>query len=236
LTGAVELDAVVEDLADALGRQDSELTRDQLRAEALALLARPAQALSLLTGDDVPRPQAERRAATIYLHLSAEVLGGVRDGLARAEAVGPLLLEQVTDLLAHRNVTIRPVIDLNAVHTVSGYEHPTAMRSRTMLRTGGDVFPHSTRATRRVDHDHVVPYDSGGPPGQTGDLNDAPLTRLHHRIKTHDPGWNLRQLGLGAYRWTSPHGITKVVTPRGTRDVQLLGDPDDDVSGELYYA
>jgi hypothetical protein len=97
---------------------------------------------------------------------------------------------------------------------VNAYEHPTRMRTRTLLRTGGDTFPHSTSTSRRLDHDHVIPYDPLGPPGQTNDLNNAPLTRLPHRIKTHHPGWQVEQLALGAYRWTTPHGLCRVVTPK----------------------
>jgi hypothetical protein len=116
----------------------------------------------------------------------------------------------------------------------TGYEHPTTVKTRTLLRTGGDVFPHSNQSTKRLDHDHVTPYDPLGPPGQTGDHNDAPLTRLHHRIKTHHHGWHTQQLSLAAYRWTTPHGLTRVVTPRGTQTVQPIKRPDGTVAGEIY--
>ena len=128
------------------------------------------------------------------------------------------------------------VIDLNGVHAVDGYEHPTAVRRRTVLRTGGDVFPHSTGSSGGLDHDHVRPYDPLGPPGQTGDLNDAPLTRFHHRVKTHAGGWQVTQLGLGAYRWVSPHGLVRIVTPRGTRVVEGIRDESGRVIGEIYPA
>jgi hypothetical protein len=108
------------------------------------------------------------------------------------------------------------------------------VKLRTRLRTVYDVFPHSSsRATGRLDHDHATPYDPGGPPGQTGDHNDAPLTRYHHRAKTHD-GYDVCQLALGAYRWVTPHGLARVVTPRGTKKVQLLRARDGTVTGETY--
>lgn len=134
------------------------------------------------------------------------------------------------------------MIALNHVHRVDGYEHPTSVRARTLLRTGGDVFPHTTsRSTTRVagnrlDHDHPAPYvppDTGGPPGQTGDHNAAPLTRRHHRAKTH-LGYQLHQLALGAYRWRTPHGLTRVVTPRGTAVVEPIHLPDTPFVGEVY--
>ncbi|MCL2544064.1 MAG: hypothetical protein FWE71_16585, partial [Nocardioidaceae bacterium] len=74
----------------------------------------------------------------------------------------------------------------------------------------------TTSRTRRLDHDHPTPYDPDGPPAQTGDHNDAPLTRFHHRVKTHQPGWQLQQIGPANYRWTTPHGLIRIVTPHGT--------------------
>jgi hypothetical protein len=179
------------------------------------------------------RHETRRPSAVLYLHISAAALAGVPT-VARCDRLGPLLLEQVRDLLQHRRVRVQPVIDLNTVQAVDAYEHPTAVKRRTVLRTGGDVFPHSTGSVGRLDHDHVVPYDPLGPPGQTGDLNDAPLTRFHHRVKTHARGWRVEQLGLGAYRWVSPHGLARVVTPRGTRVVEPLRDENGRVVGELY--
>jgi len=240
---AVELDAVVDDLADVLGTLDEgrDKTRDQLRADALALLARPNQALALLRGpheaneqDADGNPRLPRRKATLVVHLSAAVLAGT-PGIARCEELGALLLEQVTELLGHREVALQPVVDLNDVHAVNGYEHPARVKQRTLLRTLGDVFPHSPGAARRIDHDHVTPYDPLGPPGQTSDLNDAPLTRLHHRVKTHAAGWQVAQLGLGAYRWTTPHGLCRVVTPHGTRTVDPITADDGRTLGELYF-
>jgi hypothetical protein len=81
------------------------------------------------------------------------------------------------------------------------------------------VFPHSTsRGTRRLDHDHPTPSDADGPAGQTSDLNDGPLTRRHHRAKTR-LGYRCEQIGLGVYRWTTPHGLVRIVGPTGTRKV-----------------
>lgn len=255
----VEAEAMVEDMTDALALHSTHddldqgvgdgPTRDQLRAQAFTLLVTdPHAAAALLDGLDTP-PSAEdpapvprkkkRRPVTLYLHLTDTVLRGDADGLARVEALGPMLLEQVADLVQHRQITLQPVIDLNTVHNVNGYEHPTAVKTRTRLRTVYDVFPHSTsRATARLDHDHPTPYDPGGPPGQTGDHNDAPLTRFHHRAKTHagHHGYQVDQLGLGAYRWITPHGLARLTTPRGTRAIELIRARDGTPVGEIYPA
>ncbi|GAB3866485.1 hypothetical protein GCM10028801_38800 [Nocardioides maradonensis] len=238
LTDLIEVDTFLDDLADKLATHqpagEDQPTRDQLRAQALALMADPAAVLRLLHGPDAPTlPEKPRRDATIYVHLTRATLADA--GVARCEDLGPLLLQQVTDLLGHRNVRLQPVLDLNSIQTSHAYEHPTRMRTRGILRTGGDSFPHSASSTTRLDHDHVIPFDPGGPPGQTSDRNHAPLTRLHHRIKTHQPGWQVEQIGLGAYRWTTPHGLCRVVTPRGTRDVEPITADDGTTIGELYW-
>lgn len=148
--------------------------------------------------------------------------------------LGPLLLDQVRGLLAHTHVELHPVIDLATTTAVTGYEHPQAVRRRTLLRTGGTTaFPHATDPDpQRLDHDHATPYDPGGPPGQTGDHNDAPLTRHAHRAKTHLP-YRVEQLALGTYLWTTPHGLHRPVTPTGTH---RLTDDELDLIHRLHAA
>ena len=248
---AIEGDAMVNDVADALARHgdhdlDDPPTHGQLRVQAFTLLLTdPDGAATLLRemdtapsadpGEPAAMPKKKkRRPATLLVHLTDQVLRGQVDGVARVEGLGPVLLEQVADLVKHREITVQPVIDLNSGHSVNGYEHPTAVKLRTRLRTVYDVFPHSaSRATSRLDHDHPTPYDSDGPPGQTGDHNDAPLIRFHHRAKTHD-GYTVDQLGLGAYRWLTRHGLARLVTPRGTKKVGLIRNDDGRVIGEIY--
>lgn len=249
--GAEDLAEFIETVASVLAEQhvpthpDDVKTMDQFRAEAAEMLADPAGVLALLAGppeeEPTPDPTSEpaaakrrRRPATINVFLSQDVLSGEADGVARVDGIGPLLLEQLADLLRHRDITVAPVIDLTIGRAVASYEHPTAMKQRTLLRTRRDVFPHSTRrGTGRLDHDHPTPYDPTGPPGQTSDLNDAPLARRDHRAKTHC-GYRVVQLGLGAYRWETPHGLARVVTGNGTASVELIRDHTGRAIGELY--
>jgi hypothetical protein len=183
-----------------------------------------------------PRRRRKRRPAQITVHLAGGTLCGCTDGIARVEDYGPVLISELRDLLGpDRDITVQPVIDLNTVRAVNGYEHPTAMRRRTIYRTGGDVFPHSTsRGLQRLDLDHPTRYDPHGPPGQTSDRNAAPLLRRHHRAKTHH-NYQLTQLALGAYRWITPHGLCRVVTPHGTRVAEPIRAPDGTITGEIYY-
>ena len=68
--------------------------------------------------------------------------------------------------------------------------------------------------SRRLDHDHVDPFESGRA-GQTGDHNTQPLGRTGHRAKTH-AGYRVRQLGPGDYVWQTPHHRYRRVNHLGT--------------------
>ncbi|PWN01033.1 hypothetical protein DJ010_20685 [Nocardioides silvaticus] len=238
----------VEEVADALAArltaaQLEQVTRGELQAQAVELLSNPAAAAAFLDPTQAEETQCaeptqrKRGPAVVYVHLSDLVLGGAVAGVARLEGIGPMLVEQLAELLGHREIALQPVIDLNETHAVNGYEHPAGVKHRTLLRMLGDVFPHSGNlGYRRLDHDHPrpwVPPDESGPPGQTGDHNDAPLTRTYHRAKTH-VGYHVDQIALGAYRWVTPHGLARMVTRHGTARINLIRGPDGDIIGETY--
>lgn len=229
---AYQLNALITQVADRLAahsddapdpESDAEsgpLSRDELRARALELLARPDEVLDLInddasTPDQPPARRRKRDRAKVYVHLhESTLLSG--DGLTRVEGLGPMLASHLSRLLGHADIELTPVVDLAQIRSVNGYEHPEHLKERTRLRLAvGDVFPHATSTNRRGDLDHPVPYDPGGPPGQTSDLNAAPLSRSSHRAKTH-LGYTVEQLGLGRYLWRTPHGLLRLVDPTGT--------------------
>jgi hypothetical protein len=222
---AVWLDALVDRVAEALDlRRDLvpdlpvDCTCDELRSVALGWLAHPEDVLALLAGVEEPRGRgAKTRRAVLHVHLHQAALEGA-GGVARVEEVGPMLIDELTGLLGHARFTLAPVIDLNTSASVNGYEHPQAVKDRTHLRCVGDVFPHASTISRTTDMDHPAPFDATGPPGQTGDHNAAPLGRRHHRAKTHLP-YECQQLGLGRYRWRSPHGLDRLVDATGTHEL-----------------
>jgi hypothetical protein len=218
----VWLDASVDRVADALdARRDLipdlpvDCTRDELRSVALGWLAHPEDVVALLAGELEPRGRgSERSHAVVHVHLHQDSLEAA-DGVARVEELGPVLVEELAGLLGHARIKLAPVIDLASTTSVNGYQHPERVKARTHLRCVGEVFPHATSTSRRVDLDHPEPFDPHGPPGQTGDLNAAPLARRHHRAKTHLSYTN-RQLGLGRYLWRTPHGLDRLVDATGT--------------------
>jgi hypothetical protein len=171
-------------------------------------------------------PARLRPPATLYVHVSQESVTRDAGGVARFEGVGPVTREQVRRFLGdHCSVRIQPVIDVANTPAVDGYEVPHRLREALQLRHPTEVFPYGTRSSRHADLDHTVPYltpEKGGPPGQTGLDNLGPLSRHHHRLKTHGR-WRLRQPGPGTYLWRSPHGHVFLVTAGGT---QHLGSSD----------
>jgi hypothetical protein len=169
----------------------------------------------------LPRPRRRELDTgpnvTLYVHLTDET---IRTGLgvARVEDVGPVTAQLVRDWLQHANVTVRPVIDLNQMPAVDAYEIPTRIAEAVRLRSPVDCFPYATSTRRGLDLDHTQPYrhpDDGGPPGQTRQDNLAPITRTHHRVKTHGH-WQVRQVYDGVLVWRSPHGRHYLVDHTGT--------------------
>lgn len=231
---AVWVDAMVDRVADILltrpglrpGTPD-QIGRDEARSIAFGWLARPADLLALLTGADLDRADLARARprVTLYVHLHQSAVDGTAAGVARVEGLGPLLLDQVRDLLGHAHVSLRPVIDLHDRTSVNAYEHPEAVKERTHLRQPGDAFPHASRTTRSVDLDHPVAYRASGPPGQTGDHNVQPLSRTAHRAKTH-LGYQVTQTVHDDRIWRTPHGLHRLVDERGTHrlDADLAAD------------
>lgn len=161
-----------------------------------------------------------RGRGVVFVHVTARDL--LRQaGVARVEGQGPMLLQCLAELLGHADVALKPVVDHRLRPRADAYEHSDAMKDQVWTRSGGDVFPFSPRTARRdqVDFDHATPYrspDTGGPPGQTGPHNSAPLRRTHHRWKTHG-GFRLRSAGSGRHVWQAPHGATYLVDADGSR-------------------
>ena len=114
---------------------------------------------------------------------------------------------------------MKPVIDLNTPLTHDGYEVPDRIAEHVQLRDEHCVFPWCTRAARRCDTDHVIPW----PRGSTTTDNLAALCRRHHRLKTHST-WTYTMLDPGSYLWSSPHGYQLLVDHTGTTDISRTTD------------
>ncbi len=139
-------------------------------------------------------------------------------GVARVEGIGPVTIDQAKQWLGDCTITLKPVIDLAGIAPVDAYEIPDHIREAIHLITPADTFPYASCLSRQMDLDHTIPYlhpDDGGPPGQTGIGKLGPLTRHHHRIRTHSK-WQVKQPFPGIYLWRSPHGRYWLVDHTGT--------------------
>lgn len=219
---AVCLSDAIGSIANAMVLEGRSESLPQLRSEALAELARPTARGTL------PRP-----TATLVVHVPREAIGpghapdeavgregvageGVaRQCVAREDEIGPLLLAQVRELLAHHRVRLLPVLDLAGDPGADSYEIPDRIRTQLQIREPFSIFPFSTTRSVHADLDHTVPYQAVSkerhrPPDQTRPSNLGPLGRLEHRAKTHGR-WQLSQPGPGTYRWRSGLGYEYVV-------------------------
>ncbi|WP_371407382.1 hypothetical protein OHA10_18025 [Kribbella sp. NBC_00662] len=163
--------------------------------------------------------QARPGHTEIFVHLTDHTLA-TSNGVLRAEGIGPLLADQLTELVGHTPYTVKPVIDLNDTVSADAYEIPTRIRERIRLTYPVELFPYGTRETHHtIDLDHIQPYNPTGPTGQTNTHNLAPLSRYAHRVKTHARGWTVRRINHKTLEWRTPHGFTFQVDPTGTHRV-----------------
>ncbi|TDD61152.1 hypothetical protein E1263_08160 [Kribbella antibiotica] len=193
------------------------MSADELRA----LAARLAQ----VKHDAHSRPRGERSVASrpakteVFVHLTDHTLA-TGDGVLRAEEIGPLLASQFTELVGYGPYAVKPVIDLNQAVSSDAYEITHQIRECVKLTHPVELFPYGTRETSNtIDLDHIEPYDSLGPPGQTSLDNLAPLSRFGHRVKTHADGWRARRIDRKTLEWTTPHGFVFRVDPTGTHRI-----------------
>ncbi len=194
LADALDLDQAIRDGARRLADLGSTEPLNVRRSMAAGDLARHQLTLDLDTS-------GPGRGVTIYAHLDGTDIATIDN------TVAPALVAQVEQWCrnAGTHITIKPVIDLNTDLATDSYEPTGRLREQVLLRDRHCVFPRCTR--RRVDLDHIVPFDAGGP---TATSNLAALCRRHHRAKTFG-GWRYTATRPGAYAWTSPAGLTYLV-------------------------
>lgn len=226
LADALDLDAAISAGAEALAGAGCELGLPARRALALGQLARGEQPLALESAEEQAHtpaaPGVPSRRVVLYAHLSAAALGGpaVDGAEALVENRGPRLVtaEQVRAWCGGAQVTVRPVIDLNAPLAAPGYAPGARLREQVLLRDRACVFPWCERQARRCDLDHIDPYDPDAGDGQTTTANLAPLCRRHHRLKTFG-GWTYTRVDAASVLWRSPRGRSYLRDSSGTRDL-----------------
>ncbi|KRB77070.1 hypothetical protein ASE01_09945 [Nocardioides sp. Root190] len=207
ITTLMAADIAITAVAKALEDTMPAVDLRERKLAAFAIMTNPEAHVDLGVGPIKPKVR-------IDLHLTPD------SEIARMEDHGPVTIAWARQMIAHvaGKVTVAPVINLANQAPVDAYEIPNAMRQAVHLIHGGDIFPYAANTTRRVDLDHNLPYSEGGKtePGSLG-----PMTRTHHRIKTHhqEDGqrWECRQPFPGIIVWRDPHGAHYLVDATGTR-------------------
>lgn len=204
------IDAAVTAVAERLKESMPDAVVNDRRVAAAALLLNPAAHPDPDRGLDESVGPVKVRVK-VYLHLYAD------SPIARLEGHGPVTVGRVMEMLADTaaRVQVTPVLDVAGMAPVDAYEIPARLREAVRLVHPADVFPFAANTSRRMDLDHAVPYAQGG---ATGIGNLGPLTRTHHRIKTH-AGWQVRHPFPGIVVWRDPYGAHYLVDPTGTRRI-----------------
>ena len=165
-----------------------------------------------------------RVSVTVHTYRPACRCDEPATGILRVPDVGPLTDDWVRRWLGNARFTITPTLDLAGQAPVDGYEVPDPHRRAVSVMTPADSFPFasSTRSgAHQIDHTEAYDHarDEDGHPRkreQSRIGNYGPMTRFHHRIKTHG-GWEVQQPYPGIYVWRDPHGAFYLVDHTGTR-------------------
>jgi len=219
---ALDLETALQAGAARLADLGSDLPLGARRALTLGDLARSETPLDLPDGASADQPQPQTRAhreVVLYVHLHQDAIT-TRTGTAYVENHRRLFTaEQIREWCSTAGrVTVRPVIDLNAQITSTGYQPSDTLREQVILRDRFCPFPYCENSARLGDLDHIEPYDPDGPPGQTTTNNLAGPCRTHHRLKTFST-WTYTQIEPGVFLWRSPHGYQFLKDRHGTRDL-----------------
>ncbi|WP_166134866.1 HNH endonuclease signature motif containing protein [Nocardioides ochotonae] len=226
LADAIDLDAAIRQGAEELAALGSAEALDVRRSMAAGELARRQLAFDLRTeAGDGAASVVKPRQVVIHVHLSHAAISRDEAGVAHVEETRSIVsTEQVRDWCANpqTQVTIKPVIDLEAHHHTDAYAVPDRVAEQTRLAQPVCAFPWCERPARRCDADHVTAHDDGGP---TCSCNLAPLCRRHHRAKTHT-AWTYDKTDAATYLWRSPHGL-HLMKDRGTTRLVTAHPPDE---------
>lgn len=211
----IALNQALDLVADALSDELTGTSKNGRRAAALGVLAR-----TVLGQTTLPTATGAPRKAEVVVRIDAADLTDPATGVAEVDRWGVAIADQVRELLAGCQVTVRPIVFTDQVPAVDGYAIPDAMRAALVARNPVDVFPYGVKPAWGCDVDHTVPFDHQNKTGrgQTRLGNLGPLSRFTHRLKTFG-GWRVTQPEPGVYHWRSPLGFEYVTTANGTVSV-----------------
>ena len=199
-------------LPQFIAAQLEPLTLDQLRADALATIAR--QFLSTTSDENL----AHGRPVTLNLTLDLPTLLGLQENPGILDGYGEIpasVARQLASDAKWRRFITDPISGNLLDYGRSAYEPPQALVDFILARDRRCRFPGCRQPARVCDLDHAIPWEEGG---RTSKENLGLLCRRHHRMKTHG-GWKLTSFEDGSCEWISPEGSTFKVEARRIDEV-----------------
>ena len=221
---AAVLMRAVEAAGDALyrefsGPEESRPEPEQLRADALGLLAERALAAGFAE-DEVPVSGSRAERYQVVLHVEAETLAECGEPLAEHREPGLSELEDGTRVSAEtsrrlccdaRRVTVRKRSDGAVLDVGRGTRTiPPALRRALEVRDRGCRFPGC--GLRFTDAHHIVHWADGG---RTDLKNTVLLCRRHHRL-VHEEGHRICLDREGRVAFFAPSGRAIAAAGRPT--------------------
>ena len=230
-------DEALSALADAI-KDDPDHQHESLdvrRSIALGILADPARAQALLSGDLDAKP-SRTRDLTAVLHLTEANLLHLDPVVSDADQRAHLD-QVIRDWVGRHDIalTVRPIRHCGGLaggcadcpahldcldhdrRALEAYVPAKTDREIVELRDRTCVHPWCQRPARLCDCDHITAFDRGG--ATCPRCNLAPLCRHHHRLKTL-VDWRYWMVAPATYLWIDPHGLAYVRTRDGTRELE----------------
>ena len=211
---AAVLDRRLDQLAASVCAEDSR-TKDQRRADALAVLAAGQDSMVCDCGSaDCPAAGAGA-PAPVVIHMVAEAatVSGQGTTPGYLPGFGAVAAETVRELAARAR--LRPLTPAQEFTAEPRYRPSVALAEFIRARDLWCRFPGCEVAAEFCDIDHSIPWIRGGP---THPSNLNCKCRAHHLLKTFwcgDNGWAEQQHPDGTIVFISPSGRTYTTTPGG---------------------
>ena len=211
---AAVLDRRLDQLAASVCAEDSR-TKDQRRADALAVLAAGQNSMVCDCGSaDCPAAGAGA-PAPVVIHMVAEAatVSGQGTTAGYLPGFGAVAAETVRELAARAR--LRPLTPAQEFTAEPRYRPSVALAEFIRARDLWCRFPGCEVAAEFCDIDHSIPWIRGGP---THPSNLNCKCRAHHLLKTFwcgDNGWAEQQHPDGTIVFISPSGRTYTTTPGG---------------------
>ena len=188
------------------------LTLDQLRADALSMIA------GQFLAESASEHLAHGRPVTLNLTLDLPTFLGLNEKPGILAGYGEIPASTARLLAADakwRRFITDPLTGNLLDYGRTTYVPPQALVDFIVARDRRCRFPGCRQPARVCDIDHAIPWEEGG---ETSKENLGLLCRRHHRMKTHG-GWKFNSFADGSCEWISPEGKRFLVEARPVDEV-----------------